>query len=178
MAHATSNYLYVPPTSTQTMEAGTVAKWNLSEGEAFGAGDILCEVETDKATVDFEAQDEGVVAKILVEAGPNEIQCGEPIVITVEDPDDVAASRTMSSRRPPLLPLRLPLLLLHQHPLLPLHQLLHHPCSSLPPWPLPLAIGLSPLRLRTPLPRIRVLPPCPRSTLSALALADALSPTT
>ena len=91
MAHATSNYLYVPPTSTQTMEAGTVAKWNLSEGEAFGAGDILCEVETDKATVDFEAQDEGVVAKILVEAGPNEIQCGEPIVITVEDPDDVAA---------------------------------------------------------------------------------------
>lgn len=79
------------PSLSPTMEAGTIASWNLSEGESFGAGDVLCEVETDKATVSFEAQDEGVVAKILADAGPDEIQCGEPILITVEDEDDVDA---------------------------------------------------------------------------------------
>lgn len=73
------------------MESGTIANWMLKEGEAFAAGDVLCSVETDKATVDFEAQDEGVVAKILAQAGPTDIPCGEPILITVEDEDDVAA---------------------------------------------------------------------------------------
>lgn len=51
------------------MEVGTIATWVKKEGEAFGPGDVLCEVETDKATVSFDAQDEGVVAKILVQAG-------------------------------------------------------------------------------------------------------------
>jgi len=73
------------------MEAGSIAKWNVSEGEEFAAGDSLCEVETDKATVDFEAQDEGVVARILASSGPGEIQCGEPIMIVVEDSEDVDA---------------------------------------------------------------------------------------
>mmetsp|Transcript_28179 Transcript_28179/g.37489 ORF Transcript_28179/g.37489 Transcript_28179/m.37489 type:complete len:447 (-) Transcript_28179:178-1518(-) len=77
--------------NTKTMEAGTIAKWNKSEGEEFIAGDILCEVETDKATVDFEAQDDGVIAKILADAGPAEIQCGEPICITVEELADAGA---------------------------------------------------------------------------------------
>mmetsp|Transcript_14563 Transcript_14563/g.29442 ORF Transcript_14563/g.29442 Transcript_14563/m.29442 type:complete len:497 (-) Transcript_14563:214-1704(-) len=79
------------PSLSPTMEAGTIAKWNKEEGDEFGAGDILCEVETDKATVDFEAQDDGFLAKILADAGPTEITCGEPIMITVEDGDDVAA---------------------------------------------------------------------------------------
>eukprot|EP00565_Helicotheca_tamesis_P006500 CAMPEP_0185734428 /NCGR_PEP_ID=MMETSP1171-20130828/22458_1 /TAXON_ID=374046 /ORGANISM="Helicotheca tamensis, Strain CCMP826" /LENGTH=444 /DNA_ID=CAMNT_0028404419 /DNA_START=159 /DNA_END=1493 /DNA_ORIENTATION=- len=73
------------------MEAGTIAKWNKNEGEPFAAGDILCEIETDKATVDFEAQDDGVIAKILADAGPTEISCGEPIMITVEEEDGVDA---------------------------------------------------------------------------------------
>ena len=73
------------------MEAGAIASWNLEEGQSFVAGDVLCEVETDKATVSFEAQDDGVVAKILEEAGPTEINCGVPILITVEDEDDVDA---------------------------------------------------------------------------------------
>jgi hypothetical protein len=51
------------------MEVGTIATWVKKEGEAFGPGDVLCEVETDKATVSFDAQDEGVLAKILVQAG-------------------------------------------------------------------------------------------------------------
>jgi pyruvate dehydrogenase E2 component (dihydrolipoamide acetyltransferase) len=101
------------------MEAGTIARWNKGEGDSFGPGDVICSVETDKATVDFgtfqqchfmlstwfigelmtaslmlihkEAQDDGVVAKILVPAGPDEIGVGVPIMITVEDPGDVAA---------------------------------------------------------------------------------------
>jgi len=73
------------------MEAGTIASWTLGEGETFLAGDVICEIETDKATMSFEAQDEGIIAKILADAGPNEIQCGEPIVITVEDEGDVDA---------------------------------------------------------------------------------------
>jgi len=73
------------------MESGSIASWNLQEGDSFAAGDIICSVETDKATVDFEAQDDGVVAKLLVEAGPAVINCGEPIMVTVEDEEDVGA---------------------------------------------------------------------------------------
>ena len=73
------------------MESGSIASWNKEEGDTFGPGEVLCSVETDKATVDFEAQDDGVVAKILAPAGADEIQCGAPILITVEEEDDVAA---------------------------------------------------------------------------------------
>jgi pyruvate dehydrogenase E2 component (dihydrolipoamide acetyltransferase) len=73
------------------MESGSIAKWILKEGDSFAAGDVMCSVETDKATVDFEAQDAGFIAKILVSAGPDEIQCGQPILVTVEETDYVAA---------------------------------------------------------------------------------------
>ena len=73
------------------MESGSIASWNVAAGDTFGAGDVFCSVETDKATVDFEAQDDGVVAKLLVEAGPGELQVGQPIMVTVEEADDVAA---------------------------------------------------------------------------------------
>ena len=73
------------------MESGTIAGWNLKEGDSFSAGDSFCSIETDKATVDFEAQDDGVVAKILVEAGSNEIQCGAPILVIVEEDQDISA---------------------------------------------------------------------------------------
>jgi len=69
------------------MESGSIAEWNLKEGDAFAAGDVMCSVETDKATVDFEAQDDGIIAKILVRAGPDEIECGQPILVTVEEGD-------------------------------------------------------------------------------------------
>lgn len=79
------------PSLSPTMEAGTIAEWNVKEGESYAAGDVLCEVETDKATVSFEAQDDGVVAKILADAGPTEIDCGVPILITVEEEEDADA---------------------------------------------------------------------------------------
>ncbi len=79
------------PALSPTMEAGNISSWRVSEGDTFAAGDSLAEIETDKATIDFEAQDDGVVAKILVEAGSGEINVGVPIMVTVEDEEDVAA---------------------------------------------------------------------------------------
>lgn len=78
------------PSLSPTMESGTISSWNLEEGSSFSAGDVICSVETDKATVDFEAQDDGVVAKIIVQAPSGEIPCGTPIMVTVEDASDVS----------------------------------------------------------------------------------------
>lgn len=79
------------PALSPTMETGTISSWKVKEGDSFIAGDSLAEIETDKASIDFEAQDDGVVAKILVEAGSADIACGRPIMVTVEEVDDVAA---------------------------------------------------------------------------------------
>eukprot|EP00588_Corethron_pennatum_P010396 CAMPEP_0194267002 /NCGR_PEP_ID=MMETSP0169-20130528/1700_1 /TAXON_ID=218684 /ORGANISM="Corethron pennatum, Strain L29A3" /LENGTH=165 /DNA_ID=CAMNT_0039007795 /DNA_START=44 /DNA_END=537 /DNA_ORIENTATION=- len=79
------------PALSPTMETGSIAGWNLQEGEAFAAGDVLCEVETDKATVDYEAQDDGVLAKILKTAGSGDIPVGVPICIVVEEESEVPA---------------------------------------------------------------------------------------
>ena len=69
------------------MEVGSISRWSIKEGEKFVAGQALCEVETDKATVTFDATDEGYVAKILV--GTGEIKVGQPIMVTVEDEGSV-----------------------------------------------------------------------------------------
>ena len=80
------------PALSPTMEMGTIAKWTLKEGDSFGAGSVICSVETDKATMDFEAQDDGVLAKILREgANAVDIPCGATIAIVVENTEDVAA---------------------------------------------------------------------------------------
>jgi len=79
------------PALSPTMETGTISKWNVKEGDSFIAGDSLAEIETDKASMDFEAQDDGVVAKILVEAGSGDVVVGKPIIVTVEEEDEVAA---------------------------------------------------------------------------------------
>lgn len=84
--------IFPMPALSPTMETGTIANWNLKEGDDFSAGDVLCSIETDKASVDFEAQDDGILAKILRD-GPTaqELPVGTPICVVVEDGDDVAA---------------------------------------------------------------------------------------
>ena len=57
--------------------------------ESFSAGDVLYEVKTDKATVSFDAQDDSIIAKIIAVVGPTEIDCGVPILITVDDESDI-----------------------------------------------------------------------------------------
>jgi len=80
------------PALSPTMETGILAEWYLSEGQAFSAGEAVAKIETDKASIDFEAQDDGYIAKILTEAGTGaDIAVGTPIMVTVEEEDDVAA---------------------------------------------------------------------------------------
>eukprot|EP00658_Telonema_sp_P-2_P066360 TRINITY_DN553_c0_g1_i3.p1 TRINITY_DN553_c0_g1~~TRINITY_DN553_c0_g1_i3.p1 ORF type:complete len:629 (+),score=172.45 TRINITY_DN553_c0_g1_i3:136-2022(+) len=79
------------PALSPTMEQGNLAEWLVQEGDSFGPGDVLARIETDKATVDLEAQDDGIVAKILVPAGTNDLAVGAPIFVTVEDEEDVGS---------------------------------------------------------------------------------------
>ena len=74
-----------------TMERGGVANWVKKEGDEISAGDVVLELETDKATLDFEAQDDSFLAKILVEAGTSDLPVGTPLAVLVEDEDDIAA---------------------------------------------------------------------------------------
>ncbi|XP_051119939.1 dihydrolipoyllysine-residue acetyltransferase component 1 of pyruvate dehydrogenase complex, mitochondrial isoform X2 [Andrographis paniculata] len=78
------------PALSPTMTQGNIAKWRKNEGDKIEVGDILCEIETDKATLEFECLDEGFLAKILVPEGSKDVPVGQPIAITVEDADDVA----------------------------------------------------------------------------------------
>ncbi|KAK9806151.1 hypothetical protein WJX72_003310 [[Myrmecia] bisecta] len=73
------------------MSQGNIASWKKQEGDEIAAGDVLCEVETDKATMEWEAQEEGFLAKILVPAGTKDVAVGTPVAVTVEDKDDIAA---------------------------------------------------------------------------------------
>eukprot|EP00939_MAST-03C_sp_MAST-3C-sp1_P002497 g2497.t1 len=73
------------------MEFGTIARWLKAEGEEINAGDLIAEVETDKATVDYEAQDDCFMAKILVPEGLADVPVGKIVAITVENAEDVAA---------------------------------------------------------------------------------------
>ena len=78
------------PALSPTMEEGTLAKWLVKEGDAVKSGDILAEIETDKATMEFEAVDEGVIGKILVAAGTEGVKVNAPIAVLLEDGESVS----------------------------------------------------------------------------------------
>ena len=79
------------PKLSPTMEEGTVQSWTVQEGEEFAEGDVICQIETDKAAVDFEATEDGFMAKHLVPAGHAPAATGIAIAITVEEKENVAA---------------------------------------------------------------------------------------
>ncbi|HEY0310906.1 MAG TPA: pyruvate dehydrogenase complex E1 component subunit beta [Allosphingosinicella sp.] len=80
------------PALSPTMEEGTLAKWLVKEGDEVKSGDILAEIETDKATMEFEAVDEGTIAKILVAEGTDEVKVGTVIALIAADGEDVSAA--------------------------------------------------------------------------------------
>jgi pyruvate dehydrogenase E1 component beta subunit len=80
------------PALSPTMEEGTLAKWLVKEGDKVASGDILAEIETDKATMEFEAVDEGVIAKIVVPEGTDEVKVGAVIAIMAEEGEDAASA--------------------------------------------------------------------------------------
>ncbi len=73
------------PALSPTMEEGTLAKWTVKEGDAVSSGDVIAEIETDKATMEVEAVDEGVIGKILVEEGTENVKVNEPIAVILGD---------------------------------------------------------------------------------------------
>ena len=78
------------PALSPTMEEGTLAKWLVKEGDTVKSGQILAEIETDKATMEFEAVDEGVVGKLLVAEGTGGVKVNTPIAVLIEDGETVS----------------------------------------------------------------------------------------
>src|SRR5436189_106567 len=105
------------PALSPTMTEGNLARWLKKEGDEVHSGDVIAEIETDKATMEYEAADDGRLGKIIVPEGAQGIKVNEPIALLLEEGEDRAASsRQTSSRRwrnpaprsrsapPPLLP--------------------------------------------------------------------------
>ena len=88
------------PALSPTMEEGTLAKWLVKEGDTVQAGDILAEIETDKATMEFEAVDEGVIGKILVAEGTEGVKVNTAIAIIGEAGEDMSATPAAASPAP------------------------------------------------------------------------------
>src|SRR5512142_3519249 len=84
------------PQLAPTMEVGKLAKWHVKEGDEVRSGDIIAEIETDKATMEVEAVDEGRIGKLLVAEGTDHVPVNQPIAILLEDGANSAA--TSSSR--------------------------------------------------------------------------------
>ena len=79
------------PALSPTMTEGNLAKWHKKEGDAVQSGDLLCEIETDKATMELESVDDGVLGKILVEEGAQGVAVNTPIAVVLEEGEDASA---------------------------------------------------------------------------------------
>jgi pyruvate dehydrogenase E1 component subunit beta len=80
------------PALSPTMEEGTLAKWLVKEGDAVTSGQILAEIETDKATMEFEAVDEGTIGKILIPEGSEGVKVNTPIAVLLDEGEDASAA--------------------------------------------------------------------------------------
>src|SRR5438477_7357050 len=87
------------PALSPTMEKGNLAKWLKKEGETVKPGDVLAEIETDKATMEVEAVDEGVLAKIVVPEGTEHVAVNSPIAVLAADGESVDAAAAGSAAR-------------------------------------------------------------------------------
>ena len=88
------------PALSPTMEEGTLAKWLVKEGDTVSSGDVLAEIETDKATMEFEAVDDGVVRKIMVAEGTEGVKVNTPIAVLVEEGEDPSEVETSKAPDP------------------------------------------------------------------------------
>lgn len=86
---AASNFTM--PALSPTMTEGNIASWKLKEGDSFSAGDVILEIETDKAQMDVEAQDDGILFKIMQQDGSKAVQVGERIGVLAEEGDDLSS---------------------------------------------------------------------------------------
>jgi pyruvate dehydrogenase E2 component (dihydrolipoamide acetyltransferase) len=83
------------PALSPTMEEGTLAKWLVKEGDRIQSGDLIAEIETDKATMEFEAVDEGIIGKLLVSEGSEGVRVNSPIAVILDDGEELKMSETV-----------------------------------------------------------------------------------
>src|SRR5580700_3695218 len=86
------------PALSPTMEKGNLAKWLKKEGEAVKTGDVIAEIETDKATMEYEAVDDGVLAKIVVPEGTNDVPVNQLIAVLAQEGEDVNAAAAAAGK--------------------------------------------------------------------------------
>eukprot|EP00210_Caulerpa_lentillifera_P007157 g6847.t1 len=86
------------PSLSPTMTRGSLLNWTVTEGSSVQPGETIAEIETDKATLDFEVVDDGIIAKLLVPAGTKDIEVGHPIAIFVNDKNDVSKFKNYKSK--------------------------------------------------------------------------------
>src|ERR1700680_3506895 len=89
------------PALSPTMEKGNLAKWLKKEGDKVKSGDVIAEIETDKATMEVEAVDEGTIAKILVPEGTQDVPVNDVIAVLAGDGEDVKAAGAGAASAPP-----------------------------------------------------------------------------
>ncbi len=92
------------PALSPTMTEGNLARWLKKEGDEVHAGDVIAEIETDKATMEYEAVDEGRIGKIIVPEGAQGIKVNEPIAVLLEEGEDDAALADVGSAERPTAP--------------------------------------------------------------------------
>ena len=85
------------PALSPTMEEGTLTKWLVKEGDTVESGDVMAEIETDKATMEFEAVDEGIIGTIIISEGTSGVKVNEPIAILLEEGEDASFVETVLS---------------------------------------------------------------------------------
>ncbi|KAK3943034.1 pyruvate dehydrogenase complex protein X component, mitochondrial [Diplogelasinospora grovesii] len=91
---------FTMPALSPTMTEGNIASWRVKEGEKFAAGDVLLEIETDKATMDVEAQEDGILVKVMQSDGSKGVQVGTRIAVIAEEGDDVSALEIPQEEKP------------------------------------------------------------------------------
>ena len=89
------------PALSPTMEKGNLAKWLKKEGEAVKTGDVIAEIETDKATMEYEAIDDGVMAKIVVPEGTNDVPVNQLIAVMAQEGEDPKAAAAAAVKTAP-----------------------------------------------------------------------------
>src|ERR1041384_7281891 len=88
------------PALSPTMEKGNLAKWLKKEGDKVKAGDVLAEIETDKATMEYEAVDEGTLAKIVIPEGTQDVAVNAVIAVMVADGEDAKSAAAPAAKAP------------------------------------------------------------------------------
>ncbi len=96
------------PALSPTMTEGSLVKWHKAEGDSVESGDVVCEIETDKATMEVEAVDEGILGKIMVAEGTDGVLVNQVIAVLLEDGEDASAISTASAPTPAAAPTAAP----------------------------------------------------------------------